>query len=52
MIEQVCPVCTCIILGDGYEKEGVEYCCEPCSTGVSSYGCECCHPIVEDKEIH
>jgi hypothetical protein len=52
MVEQLCPVCGCTIVGKGYEKEGVKYCCEPCATGGGSCECGCCHPVEEDKEKH
>jgi len=52
MKEQLCPVCGCTIVGKGYEKEGVKYCCEPCATdgGPCEFGC--CHPVEEKKEKH
>jgi hypothetical protein len=47
--EELCPVCGCTIVpGEGYEKEGVMYCCEPCATGGQ---CECgCCTVVEEKK--
>ena len=48
MSEQICPVCGCNIVDEGYEKEGVKYCCEPCATGNSSCECGCCY-IIEEK---
>jgi hypothetical protein len=50
MVEQLCPVCGCTIVKEGYEKEGVKYCCEPCATGGGSCECGCCHPVEENKE--
>ena len=50
MTEQLCPVCGCTIVGEGYEKKGVKYCCEPCATGGGPCECGCCHSIEEDKE--
>ena len=50
MTEQLCPVCGCTIVGGGYEKEGVKYCCEPCSTSSGSCECGYCHPVEEEKE--
>jgi len=52
MTEQLCPVCGCTIVGTGYEKEGIKYCCEPCATGSGPCKCGCCHPIEEEKEKH
>ena len=49
MTEQLCPVCGCTIVGEGYEKEGVKYCCEPCATGSGPCECGCCHPVEEEK---
>ena len=47
MAEQICPVCGCAIGVDAYEKEGINYCCEPCATGAA---CECgCCTIVEEE---
>lgn len=47
MGKQVCPECGCSILAEGYEKDGVLYCCEPCATGGE---CECgCCGIVEEE---
>jgi len=49
MAEQLCPVCGCQIIGEGIEKEGKVYCCEPCASGqASGCDCGCCHPV--DKE--
>jgi hypothetical protein len=48
MAEQICPACGCSIVTEGYEKDGVKYCCEPCAT---SGQCECgCCEIVEEEE--
>jgi hypothetical protein len=52
MVEQLCPVCGCTIVGEGYEKEGVKYCCEPCAAGGGPCECGCCHPVEEEKEKH
>jgi hypothetical protein len=52
MTEQLCPVCGCTIVGGGYEKEGIKYCCEPCATGSGPCQCGCCHPVEEKKEKH
>ena len=50
MAEQLCPVCGCTVAGEGHEKQGVTYCCEPCSTSSGS-ACECgCCEIVEEPE--
>ena len=49
MTEQLCPVCGCTIVGEGYEKKGVKYCCEPCATGSGPCECGCCHPVEEEK---
>ena len=48
MAEQICPVCGCAISGEGYEKDGVVYCCEPCATG-GACECGCCRP--QPKEM-
>ena len=50
MTEQLCPVCGCTIVGEGYEKDGVKYCCEPCATDGGPCDCGCCHPVEEKKE--
>ena len=48
MEEQLCPVCGCSIVEDAHEKDGVKYCCEPCTTGNA---CECsCCAKVEEKQ--
>jgi len=48
--KQICPACGCTVVGGGYEKEGVKYCCEPCASGGSSAcECGCCH-IVEESD--
>jgi hypothetical protein len=41
MVEQLCPVCGCpVVVGKGYEKDGVLYCCESCANeGRCSCGC-------------
>ncbi len=47
MAEQICPACGCVIGEEGYEKDGVMYCCEPCATGGQ---CECgCCTVVEEE---
>ena len=48
MAEQVCPVCRCIITEDGYELEGIMYCCEPCATGGQCV-CGCCDVVDEGE---
>jgi hypothetical protein len=45
--EQLCPVCGCTVVEEGYEKKGVVYCCEPCATGTA---CECGCCAVEEGE--
>jgi hypothetical protein len=47
MAEQICPTCGCNISGEGNEKEGVVYCCEPCATG-GACECACCRPMEKD----
>ena len=49
MAEQLCPVCGCAVLGAGYEKEGLTYCCQPCASGNSQCDCGCC-AITEESE--
>ncbi|MFH0768228.1 MAG: hypothetical protein V1932_01515 [Chloroflexota bacterium] len=50
MAEQICPVCGCTINPDeGYEKEGITYCCEPCATGEGQCECGCC-AVAEEQE--
>ncbi len=49
MTDQLCPVCGCSIVGEGYEKDGVRYCCEPCADGGGSCDCGCCHPVEGEK---
>jgi hypothetical protein len=50
MAEQLCPACGCVIVGAGYEKEGVTYCCQPCASG-SSNQCDCgCCAVTEESE--
>jgi hypothetical protein len=50
MAEQLCPVCGCTVVGDGYEEEGKTYCCETCASG-STDQCECgCCTITEDSK--
>jgi len=51
MIEQVCPVCGCTVVEDGFEKEEVKYCCEPCTTGSASCECGCCNPAEEGEDL-
>jgi hypothetical protein len=50
MTEQLCPVCGCTIVGEAYEKDGVNYCCESCATDCGACECGCCHPVEEEKE--
>jgi len=38
MAKQICPACGCEISGEGYEKDGVVYCCQTCAEGGN---CEC-----------
>ena len=52
MTEQLCPVCGYTIEGEGYEKDGVKYCCESCATDSGPCDCGCCHPVEEEKEEH
>ncbi len=49
MDKSLCPKCGCEIKkGEGYEKEGLLYCCEPCGEGT---GCECgCCKVVNREE--
>ena len=49
MVEQICPTCGCHISGEGHEKEGMVYCCEPCATTSGACECGCCRPI--EKEM-
>jgi hypothetical protein len=49
MMEQLCPVCGCAIVDEGYEKEGVLYCCEPCASG-GPCECGCCEVVEEEEE--
>ena len=49
MTEESCAVCGCIIVGKGYEKEGVEYRCEPWATNIWSRACGCRHPVEKEK---
>jgi len=44
MAKQLCPACGCTIVGAGYKKKGVIYCCEPCATG-SPCVCGCCKVV-------
>ena len=41
MVEQLCPVCDCVIADEAYKKEEVVYCCEPCAT-AGQCECGCC----------
>jgi hypothetical protein len=47
MTQQICPVCGCDIGGEGYKKEGVVYCCEPCAES-GACKCGCCRPQATD----
>jgi hypothetical protein len=49
MAEQICPVCGCTIAEEGYQKEGVMYCCEPYATG-GQCECGCCTVVEEEPE--
>jgi hypothetical protein len=49
MTEQLCPVCGCTIVGGGYEKEGVTYCCEPCASG-GQCECGCCTVVKKETK--
>jgi hypothetical protein len=50
MTEELCPVCGCTIEGQGYEKDDVRYCCEPCASGRGPCECGCCHHVEEAEE--
>ena len=50
MTEELCPVCGCVIVGKGYKKKGIKYCCEPCATGSGPCECGCCHLVEEEKK--
>lgn len=51
MTEQLCPVCSCTFTGEGYEKDGIHYCCEPCAEGsTSACECGCCKAVEESAE--
>lgn len=45
---QICPTCGCTVVGGGYKKGGVTYCCEPCAAG-GSCECGCCKPVSGQK---
>jgi hypothetical protein len=47
--EEVCPVCGCTIVDEGYEKGGVVYCCEPCASG-GQCECGCCYAVEEEEK--
>jgi hypothetical protein len=49
MAEQICPACGCTVVGEGHEKDGVLYYCEPCATG-GQCGCGCCEIVKEEKK--
>jgi hypothetical protein len=50
MAEQLCPACGCVVVGAGYKKKGVTYCCQACASGNSSQ-CDCgCCTITEESE--
>jgi len=43
---QICPACGCTVVGEGVDKGGVIYCCEPCSEGnTGACECGCCKPV-------
>jgi hypothetical protein len=48
MVEQICPTCGCKISDNGYEKEGVMYCYEPCANG-NQCECSCCAVVEEES---
>ena len=50
MANWICPTCGCEIVGGGYAKDGIKYCCEPCSDPESVNKC-CCHPV-DEHHIH
>ncbi|OGN97605.1 MAG: hypothetical protein A2Z77_04380 [Chloroflexi bacterium RBG_13_51_36] len=50
MREQLCPVCASTILGEAWEKDGVNYCCEACAAESEPCECGCCHPVEDGKE--
>ncbi len=38
-----CPKCNCEISGEGYQKDGITYCCKSCAED-DNCNCECdCH---------
>ena len=45
MTKQICPVCGFDIGGEGYKKDGIIYCCEPCA---ESGNCGCHQPKTTD----
>ena len=47
MTAHSCPVCGCLLSGEGDESERAISCCEPCAAG-SVCACGCC--IEEEKE--
>jgi len=48
--KQLCAACGCAIVGTGYQKKGVTYCCESCSSGnANSCECGCCHVVEKPK---
>jgi len=49
MAEQICPTCGCTIAGQGEEKDGVLYCCQPCAEG-GQCECGCCEIVAEAGE--
>jgi hypothetical protein len=50
MREQLCPVCGSTILGEAWEKDGVNYCCEACAAESGPCECGCCHAVEDGKE--
>ena len=47
MTHHICPICGCEIKSDGYEKDGINYCCKPCAES-GRYECGCYHPQATD----
>jgi hypothetical protein len=47
MTKQICTTCGCFFEGEGFEKDGKAYCCEPCAEDGQ---CECgCCEIAKEK---
>lgn len=49
MTEQLCPACGCHIASDGYEKDGVIYCCQSCADS-DQCKCGCCEAVEDEEE--